>query len=233
MDRSGRTLLARLTATPLSGLFGCAAAFAGVAWLAYQPPVTELDVRLLNRLLVVGEGGFAARWGQRLVHLGDPAMALAITTGACVVALLGGRWSRALGAAVLVTGASATTLILKNQLAHWRFDPALGYEQIVVTGLPSGHSTALAAEALALVLVVPPRWRPLTFAVGGGIALLGSFALVFLGDHFPSDVLAGWLVAGCWFFAVLTGLRLGELLRRPAANRSPAPAPRSTTEPRG
>jgi membrane-associated phospholipid phosphatase len=210
MDRPGRDFLDRPVAAPLSGLFGCAAAFAGLAWLACQAPVTSLDVRLLNRLLAVGEGGFAARWGERLVHLGDPAAALGITAVASVAALLGGRPSRALAAAVLVSGAGAMTLILKNQLAHWRFDPALGYEQIVSTGLPSGHSTALAAEALAVALVTPPRWRLWTVAVAGGITLLGSFALVFLGDHFPSDVVAGWLVSGCWFFAVLTGLRLAE-----------------------
>jgi membrane-associated phospholipid phosphatase len=210
MDRPDRDFLDRRVAAPMSGLFGCAAAFAVLAWLAYQAPVTSLDVRLLNRLLAVSKGGFAARWGERLVHLGDPEAALAITAVACVAALLGGRPSRALAAAVLVTGAGVTTLILKNQLAHWRFDPALGYEQIVSTGLPSGHSTALAAEALALALVTPPRWRAWTIAGGGGIALLGSFALVFLGDHFPTDIVAGWLVAGCWFFAVLTGLRLAE-----------------------
>ncbi|MGH2937679.1 MAG: phosphatase PAP2 family protein [Solirubrobacterales bacterium] len=215
------------------GVIGCAAAFAGLAWLAYRPSVTSVDVRLLNRLMPVGEGGFAARWGERIVHLGDPASALAIAAAACAVALLSGRWSRAIAAAVLVSGASATTLILKNQLAHWRFDPALGYDQIVVTGLPSGHSTALAAEALALALVAPPRWRPLTIALAGGIALLGSFALVILGDHFASDVVAGWLVAGCWFFAVLTGLRLAEVLRCSLANRSPARAPQATTEPGG
>jgi membrane-associated phospholipid phosphatase len=210
MDRADRDFLDRPLAAPLSGLFGCATAFAGLAWLSYQAPVTDLDVRLLNRALAVGEGGFADRWGGRLVHLGDPAAALAIAALAFLGALVGGRPSRALAAAILVVGAGASTLILKNQLAHWRFDPALGYEQIVSTGLPSGHSTALAAEALALALAAPPRYRPVTIAVGGGIALLGSLALVFLGDHFPSDVMAGWLVAGWWFFAVLTGLRLTE-----------------------
>jgi membrane-associated phospholipid phosphatase len=233
MDRPNSTLRGHPVAAPLAGLFGCAAAFAGLAWLAYQPSVAAHDRNLLNRLLLVEEGGLVVRWGQRLVHLGDPAAALAITSVACVVALLRRRPGRALAAAVLVAGASASTLILKEQLAHWRFDPALGYFQIVVTGLPSGHSTALAAEALALTLVAPPRWQASTLAVAGGLALLGSYALVFLGDHYPSDVVAGWLVAGCWFFAVLAGLRLAETLRGRVAAAAPARRGHSTVEPGG
>lgn len=188
MDRSDRSRLRRRLATLLSGLLGCAAALVALTWLAYEAaPVANLDMQLLNRLLVVGGAGLAASWGQRIVHLGDPAAAFIVTAAACAAALAGGRWRSPLAAAVLLAGASATTL------------------------------------------VAPARWRPLTIALGGGIALLGSFALIFLGDHFPSDVLAGWLVAGAWFFAVLAGLASAALLRRPAVSRPPARARRSQT----
>jgi undecaprenyl-diphosphatase len=224
MVAADRSPLRRLVLA-LGGGAGCAVALVALVWLAYDaPPVERLDMRLLNRLVVVGEGGLAVRWGRHLVHLGDPAAVLTITAVASLAAILAGRWRQALAAAALLAGASATTLALKDLLAHARPDPALDSHQIVVNALPSGHSTALAALALAIALAAPQRWRPPVIALAGGVALLGSLSLVLLGDHFPSDVLAGWLVAAGWLFAVLAGLRAEELLRLSAAGRSRAQA---------
>jgi membrane-associated phospholipid phosphatase len=64
----------------------------------------------------------------------------------------------------------------------------------------------------------------------GGVALLGSFALIFLGDHYPRDILAGWLVAGGWLCASLSGLAFAKATRGPVRRNSASAPPPSPSE---
>ncbi|WP_206680723.1 phosphatase PAP2 family protein [Hymenobacter polaris] len=66
---------------------------------------------------------------------------------------------------------------------------------------PSGHAMDTAALAAALLFALPRRWRrwwPLApaFALGVG------WARMYLGVHFPSDVLAGWSAGAGWVLLV-------------------------------
>lgn len=55
-------------------------------------------------------------------------------------------------------------------------------------GYPSGHSSVAAALAVVAFAVMPARWRwlPVALAVGVG------FARMYVGVHYPLDVLGGW-----------------------------------------
>jgi undecaprenyl-diphosphatase len=82
-------------------------------------------------------------------------------------------------------------------------------------GFPSGH--AMASMALASVLTVltwhtRARWPVLAFSVLFVLAVSGS--RLYLGVHYPSDVVAAWLASLAW----VVGLRL---LLLPRAHRSP------------
>jgi membrane-associated phospholipid phosphatase len=48
-----------------------------------------------------------------------------------------------------------------------------------------------------------------------GLILLIGFSRVYLGVHYPSDVLAGYAVAIVWVTAVALGDRLASHRRRP------------------
>jgi membrane-associated phospholipid phosphatase len=104
--------------------------------------------------------------------------------GLVVVALLLGRTRAALAATVVIAGANATTQLLKPLAGHDRF--------------PSGHATVAMSLALAAVLVSPPAWKVVTGMVGGAYAAGVGVSLVIQAAHFPSDVSAGYLVAGTW-----------------------------------
>lgn len=60
-----------------------------------------------------------------------------------------------------------------------------------VWSLPSGHSTAAAAVAVALAL----QWRRIA-ALALTIAALEGFTRIFIGVHYPHDVLAGFILGG-------------------------------------
>jgi membrane-associated phospholipid phosphatase len=104
--------------------------------------------------------------------------------GLVVVALLLGRARAAIAAAIVVGGANATTQLLKPHIGHDRF--------------PSGHSTVAMSLALAAVIVAPPAWKLLAGLVGGAYAAGVGVSLVIQAAHYPSDVAAGYLVAGAW-----------------------------------
>jgi undecaprenyl-diphosphatase len=66
---------------------------------------------------------------------------------------------------------------------------------------PSGHTmTATICYGLVAYLLVRvrPRWRGwVPGLLGLGLAVMG-FSRVYLGVHWPTDVLAGYLVGGAW-----------------------------------
>jgi hypothetical protein len=117
----------------------------------------------------------------------------------CVAAALARRrgW-RALAVGVVLIGTGLTTQALKHLLAEPRYAPWLGFDQIGDASWPSGHATAAMALALCAVLAVAPQLRTITALVGGAGAVCVSYATLVLAWHYPSDVLAGLLVAGLW-----------------------------------
>jgi membrane-associated phospholipid phosphatase len=66
---------------------------------------------------------------------------------------------------------------------------------------PSGHTTTAMACALALMVVVAPRWRGIVAVAAGGYTCAVSVELQIASWHRPSDVIGGAFLA----FAVITG----------------------------
>jgi membrane-associated phospholipid phosphatase len=70
---------------------------------------------------------------------------------------------------------------------------------------PSDHATAVGAVAVGLLLV-----RPRLGAIAAALALLLAFTRVYVGVHYPGDVLAGLVLGGAVAVAVrLLALRVG------------------------
>lgn len=96
----------------------------------------------------------------------------------------------------VVGGANVTTQLLKRSLS--RPDLAGGPDALGGPSFPSGHSTVAMSLAVALLLVVPARFRAVTAAAVLGYAALIGTGTVTAGWHRPSDVLGGYLVAIGW-----------------------------------
>ncbi len=107
-----------------------------------------------------------------------------------------------------VVGAAAINLVLKSLFTRTRPDL---WEQIVHEAsysFPSGHAMASSALALSLVLILwhtRARW----WVVGSAAVymLFVGLTRLYLGVHYPSDILAGWILSAAWvaLVAILIG----------------------------
>lgn len=121
------------------------------------------------------------------------------------------RWFASLLAALAFGASNLTTQVLKNWVLV-RPDLDNGVPYYTGNSLPSGHTTFAAAAVVAVFLMVAPRWRPLTAAVGALFATAvgaGTFVETW---HRPADMVAAYLVAAFW------GLAAGFVILRTGAD---------------
>ena len=117
------------------------------------------------------------------------------------IAVVRKRIYLALATGVMILGANVTTQVLKR-IVLTRPDLDAGTE-ILQNSFPSGHSTVAMSVAVALVLVVPSRFRWLAAVLGTAYAAATGVAVVSAGWHRPSDAVGAWFVVGAWTAFVL------------------------------
>lgn len=150
----------------------------------------------------------------------------ALAASAYLAAVRGSRRPAALLAVSLV-GSTAINSTLK--VMYRRARPAF-FTHIVEEksySFPSGHAMASAALAgCACVLAWPTGWRyPVIVGSAAYVPSVGVTRM-YLGVHFPSDILAGWCVSLAWVGEVATILWLMDRLddSPPLASRAVTPS---------
>ncbi|MHA6764828.1 phosphatase PAP2 family protein [Streptacidiphilus sp. PAMC 29251] len=162
--------------------------------------------------------------GVTTTGTGAPAYALAALAGAIATGSLAWCWRGALVGVVALALAEALRLSLATALSRPRPPRPDWAARAGGAAMPSGHATtsALIAVGLAAALLGHCRGRPARLAVCVLPALwAGSVGAsrVYLGVHWPTDVLAGWLLAGALSCALLPPL--AALLRRVGRDQPP------------
>jgi membrane-associated phospholipid phosphatase len=196
----------RLTArSPLRAAAACFLAFAAVLAGAYAiAPIARLDAIALHGLRAL-DGPLS----NPIAHSADPLSLTVMLAALLAWGLALGRRREVLAAIALVVGANLTGLILQLALAHPRFHPVLGADQLDAEAYPSGHATSAMSLALAAVLVAPARLRVAVASASATYVIAVSTSLLVLGWHFPSDVLGGLLVSSFFFFVAVAAIRAG------------------------
>lgn len=153
--------------------------------------------------------------------LGGGTVLTLVTVGVIGFLLAGRRWSRALFVTAAVVGGVSLNALLKLGYARPRPELVSHLVNVTSTSFPSGHAMNSAAVYLTLGVLMARavQGRRLKLYLVGMAALLtlliGS-SRVYLGVHYPTDVLAGWTAGAAW--ATLCWL-IAERLRRRAGQR--------------
>jgi undecaprenyl-diphosphatase len=222
------------------GLVVCAAAFAFVklADEVQEGETQRLDARVLRALRTPADPAvpIGPPWllpaARDLTALGSSAVLLLVVlavTGFLALARLWRHLALVLGASV---GGLVLMLLLKRVFDRPR--PTVVPQLMVETSpsFPSGHAMMSAVIYLTLGTLLAqlcPRWRERTYvlAVAAVLAVLIGLTRLYLGVHYPTDVLAGWSVGLAW--ALASGLLARGLRRRSPELRAEAPAAEGAT----
>lgn len=70
-------------------------------------------------------------------------------------------------------------------------------------GFPSGHAmSSMTLVAVLVILTWGSRWRWWVLAAGTIFVLVIGWTRLYLGVHYPSDILAGWMASIAWAVGV-------------------------------
>jgi undecaprenyl-diphosphatase len=214
--RLTRFLRARVARTPTGlaltlGLVAAGALLWSVLELLVEvvigSPTVGVDRRILNLVATLRTPALDQVM-YVVTFLGNAQTILVLALVAVIVALLARQWKEAV-LFVLAIGASTLFFSLLKLLVH-RPRPLLEDARIVQGGFsfPSGHSSLSATfyGTVAYLLIRSTKRDGLRVLIGSGAALLVlliGVSRIYLGVHYPSDVLAGWAAGALWVVLVM------------------------------
>ena len=217
----------------LLGLLLAAAALLGFAALAGE--VLEGDTHAFDRAVMLAlrnpadpSDPIGPRWLEEVARdvtsLGGNAILLAVTLAVIGFLVLLRRRSAALLVAISVGGGTALSSLLKLGFQRPRPDLVPHAVEVYTASFPSGHAMLSAVTYLtlgALLMRVQPLWRVKLYVLALAVltTLLVGTSRVYLGVHWPTDVLAGWCVGAGWALLCWLGA-----LRLQGAGPRPSPA---------
>jgi undecaprenyl-diphosphatase len=133
-------------------------------------------------------------------------------------------------------GGLILNLVLKAYFQRPRPDVFIAVTSVSSTSFPSGHAmnAAIAYGTVAYLAarLHPSRWaRALTFLFAAAIILLTATSRLYLGVHYPSDVIAGLVIGTAWASFCMASLEAIQRLAQrnaPEVLKNEEPAPQDT-----
>ena len=149
--------------------------------------------------------------------LGSAAVLTLITVVAVGYLLAISKRSTAAFVAASIIGGAVLSGVIKATLARARPEIVPHLVHVTSPSFPSGHSMNSAIVYLTLAVLIArseKRRRVQTYLIGVATVLtvIVGITRVYLGVHWPSDVLAGWTVGAMW--AATCSLAAREFQRR-------------------
>ena len=214
-----------------TGFVAGATLFCILAVLVELDLTAGLDILVLESLRsaddltdALGPAWFEDTVRSMTVLGGYPVIVFAVLNVIVVLVIMEDRTSATLVAAS-VSGASVLSSGLKQVFARPRPDIVAHLDPtIVAVSFPSSHATVSLATWLTLALVLAARVpvravRIYLVAVSLLLAALVGLSRIYLGVHWPSDVLAGGALGFAWLCVVFGIAGMREARRRQAGGR--------------
>jgi undecaprenyl-diphosphatase len=186
-----------------------------------------LDHWLLNALRNPGDPAWplGPRWlvevGRDITALGSSVVLALVTTAVLGFLLLQRKYGAMWFVVITTVSGGLLSHVLKELFARERPSP-VPFIWVSSPSFPSGHAMLSAVVYLALgILLARIEPRPLLKVYFLGVMMALTFMVglsrVYLGVHYPTDVLAGWTVGLVW--GLLCWLAARYLQRRGAVER--------------
>lgn len=185
--------------------------FSKLASELLENELLHLDISV-TQWLVSFRTGWLTKLMQDITNLGSTGWLIGLVLVVSILGLWFQKYVKVLSLAVVVGGALLLTELLKATFQRVRPDLpwltiASGYS------FPSGHTlNSMALYGFLSYLVFRNCNNKINRYVWSTglfiLALLIGISRVYLGVHYPSDVLAGWAVAGGWLGTCITGIEL-------------------------
>jgi len=191
--------------------------FIGIAGVVLEGDTMRFDRWLLLALRTPGDPGnpLGPAWVEEMFRdftaLGGVGVLSLLTLVSVVYLWLQGLRRAAMYVLLAILGGLLLSTLLKTGFARPRPDVVTHGSLIYTSSFPSGHSMLSAVVYLtgASLLAMVHKTRSLrVYLIGCAIltTLLVGVSRVYLGVHWPSDVLAGWAAgsawaAACWLLA--------------------------------
>lgn len=178
----------------------------GFAFLKLGSEVAErethaFDTRILLALRTTPDDPCGPAWFEAAVMHLSGLGSIAVTVLVAVIATGYALLARRPRLAALIAACAAGTSLLMTALKAWygRARPSIVTHLDPPGGLsfPSGHSMVGTALYLTLAVIVARsqpevRLRRYTLAIGVVLAAMIGVSRIYLGVHYPTDVVAGW-----------------------------------------
>jgi undecaprenyl-diphosphatase len=177
-------------------------------------------LRSLRRADAPGEPigpAWLAEAARDITALGSTSILLIATALACGYLLLAGKVRLMLLLLAAAASGQFLSSLLKLAIGRDRPDVVPHLTTVATASFPSGHAMLSAVVYLtlgALLARAVARRRERIFILGSavGISLLTGASRIYLGVHYPTDVVAGWAVGTAW--ALGWWMLIGSLQRR-------------------
>ena len=161
-----------------------------------------------------------------ITSLGSFSVLTIVTLSVIIYLLIDGKRAAAAFVFFAIAGGGILSELLKQVFARPRPELVAHLVDVHTMSFPSGHAMSSAVTFLtlgALLTRVQSRWRLkiYSFSLAIFLTILVGLSRVYLGVHWPTDVLAGWCAGaawamGCWLLA--TWLQSRGQIETPSAN---------------
>lgn len=185
--------------------------FTELADIAMAQETHAFDERVLLALRVDGDPSdpIGPEWVEEIARditsLAGTGLLVLVTTATIAFLLLYHKYRTALLVGVAIGGGQLVNSLLKLGFDRPRPELVPHETYVYSASFPSGHSMMAAVVYLTLAALLARtqphlRTRAFFLVLGVLITLLVGSSRIYLGVHWPTDVLAGWTAGAVWAF---------------------------------